>query len=202
MNSNKKGLLLNGIFIVFEIVAIILTVMFHNTFEFKYYTEDSNLFALIVAVIYFSYLSKKKKIPKYLSVLRLISTVSLALTFCVVIFFLLPVSNFNFGFMLGGVNFFFHLACPLLMLYMFLFVDKKCKFNIKDVLMVNIPTITYGIILIILNILRKVDGPYPFLQVYKNTVFESIIWFVGLNLFIVLAGCSLIKIKKLQKEEN
>ena len=125
MKNNKKGLILNGILIVFEIIAIVLTVVYHNSFEFKYYTEDSNLFALIVSVIYFSYLYKEKKIPKYLSVLRLISTISLTLTFCVVIFFLLPITNFNIGFMFGNANFFFHLVCPILMVYMFLFVDKK-----------------------------------------------------------------------------
>lgn len=196
MKNNKKGLILNGILIVFEIIAIVLTVVYHNSFEFKYYTEDSNLFALIVSVIYFSYLYKEKKIPKYLSVLRLISTISLTLTFCVVIFFLLPITNFNIGFMFGNANFFFHLVCPILMVYMFLFVDKKSNFNIKDVLVSDIPTLIYGGILIILNILRIVDGPYPFLQVYKNSVIESTIWFIGLNLFIVLIGYLLIKLQK------
>ena len=47
--KNKKGLILNGILIVFEIIALILTIRYYNTFEFKYYTEDSNLFSLIVA---------------------------------------------------------------------------------------------------------------------------------------------------------
>ncbi len=159
------------------------------------YTEDSNLFALIVAIIYFSYLYKERKIPKYLSVLRLISAVSLTLTFSVVVFFLLPITNFNIGFMFGNANFFFHLACPLLMVYMFPFVDKKSKFNIKNLLMSNVPTLLYGTILIILNILRKVDGPYPFLQVYKNTILESVLWFAGLNIFAVLTGLLLVKVQ-------
>ena len=73
---------------------------------------------------------------------------------------------------------------------------KKSNFNIKDVLVSDIPTLIYGGILIILNILRIVDGPYPFLQVYKNSVIESTIWFIGLNLFIVLIGYLLIKLQK------
>ncbi len=48
MKNNKKGLILNGIFVVFEIIAIILTVMYHNSFElyrrFKFICFNSSYY--------------------------------------------------------------------------------------------------------------------------------------------------------------
>jgi len=39
-----------------------------------------------------------------------------------------------------------------------------------------IPTIIYGIVALLLNILKVMDGPYPFLKVYQQPFFISIPW--------------------------
>ena len=39
-------------------------------------------------------------------------------------------------------------------------------------------TLLYGITLILLNVLKVVVGPYPFLMVYNQTVWMSILWCV------------------------
>jgi len=50
-----------------------------------------------------------------------------------------------------------------------------------------IPTILYAIIIVILNIVRYIEGPYPFFRVYNQSIIVSIIWIViimGLVYFI------------------
>jgi len=37
-------------------------------------------------------------------------------------------------------------------------------------------TIIYAIIMIVLNILKIVEGPYPFLLIYNQPVIHSVIW--------------------------
>ena len=73
-------------------------------------------------------------------------------TFLVVLFILVPMSNFNIGFMFGGANFFLHLSCPLLLLYLYMFADKKIKLDKKDVFTAIVPTLFYSAIIIVLNI--------------------------------------------------
>lgn len=51
------------------------------------------------------------------------------------------------------------------------------------VLFVLIPTACYAVIMIVLNILHMVDGPYPYLRVYNQPVYMSVLW-----CFIILGG--------------
>ena len=143
---------------------------------------------------YDDYLNRKKKIPRWLQITRMMTLMSLMLTFLVTLFILLPTYNFNFKFLFLGPNFFLHLFCPLLLLYIYIFLDKKKKLSNKELLICVIPTIIYAIILITLNILRIVKGPYKFLDVHNQSVIASVLWFILLLLFIYLIGFTINKI--------
>ena len=52
------------------------------------------------------------------------------------------------------------------------------KLNIKNSFISLIPTVIYSIVLIILNIVNVVDGPYPFLKVCNQSVLTSILWVI------------------------
>ena len=52
------------------------------------------------------------------------------------------------------------------------------RLSFKETLLATSFTGIYAFLFIILNILKIVDGPYPFLQVYKNGVYMSLIWFL------------------------
>ena len=191
----KRELILNIILVIMELIGILHSSIVLQRFALEYYTEDSNLFALIVTIIYLFFLFEKKKIPKMLSILRLASLIGLSVTFLVVLFVLVPMSNFNFGFMFGGANFFLHLACPLLLFYLYVFIDKKIKLNKKDIFMAIVPTLIYSAIIIALNIFKLIEGPYPFLMVYKQPVFMSIFWCVSIIGGAYLLALALNKIK-------
>jgi len=183
--KRKIDLLLNLLFITLEVIGIFTTIITTKTFEFVYYTLDSNLFSLIITIIYLLYKLFNKNIPRIIHDLRFASTICLMITFLVVIFILIPSYNFNYSwFLFEGANLYFHFLCPILLFILFLFFDYKYKYNKKVAL---IPTIIYSVILIVLNILKLVEGPYPFLLVYQNPLYETIIWFIlitGLTYFI------------------
>ena len=62
-----------------------------------------------------------------------------------------------------------------------------------------IPTLIYGIVTLILNLARELDGPYPFLQVYRQPAIASVGWFVAIiggNYLIALAVRAVSKPRK------
>lgn len=192
----KKEKILNIIFIILEIVGICLSSITIKKLGIEYYTQDSNLFALIIGIIYLYYLINNKKITHSIAVLRLMSVLGLSVTFLVVLFILLPMTNFNFMFMFGGANFFLHLVCPVLLFIIYIRYDKKVELTNKEVFSSLLFTIIYSIILITLNILRIVEGPYPFLMVYKQGILMSIIWYLLIVGGAFLLAKVLYKIKK------
>lgn len=46
----------------------------------------------------------------------------------------------------------------------------------KDPLIALIPTAVYAAVTIVLNILRLIEGPYPFLMVHQQTPLASVAW--------------------------
>ena len=193
---DKKEKLINIFFIILEIVGISLTAITIKKLGIEYYTQDSNMFALIIGIIYLYYLVNNKKITHSIAVLRLMSVLGLSVTFLVVLFILLPMTSFNFMFMFGGASFFLHLACPVLLFIIYMKYDKKVELSNKEVLLSLLFTIIYSIILISLNILKVVEGPYPFLMVYKQGVIMSIVWYLLIVGGAFLLAKLLYKIKR------
>lgn len=172
-------IVLNVLFVILEIIGIFVTINNIGFFDIVYYTHDSNLFALIVTIIYLYYKISKKEIPRIIHGLRFSSTICLMVTFLVVVFVLIPSYNFNFKWLLfKGANLYFHLFCPILLFILYVFFDLEYKYKRIDYLKVIIPTIFYALVLIILNIINLVEGPYPFLLVHKNPIYMSVIWFI------------------------
>lgn len=199
--KETKALALNVILIIFGIMGFIRTLIGMGNPAIEYYTQLSNYFALISATIYTFYLLKIRKerekskvkenenkektiidttIPKWVSILKYSSTLSLLVTFLVVLFILLPIYGlkiFVWLFFLGS-NLFYHTLCPILTFISFMFFEKHNIKGLRDNFRAIYFTIIYAAIFITLNILKVVEGPYPFLMVYKQPVYMSIIWFI------------------------
>lgn len=179
MEKKNISIILNLLIILFEIIGLFLAYDSMKIMDFSYYTIDSNIFLLITAILYLAYRNKDSKI---LSLLKYSSTLSVLVTFLVVILVLLPMLDFNFNFLFlqyGGL--YLHLLCPLTALISFVFfenhdIDNTLKNNIRSLYF----TIIYALILISLNILKIVNGPYPFLKVYEQSILASIIWIVAI----------------------
>lgn len=196
MNKRKIAILLNIIIIIFEIIALIISHKTGGLYNIIYYTQESNILALISSIIILIYLIKNKKFSRILSIFRFISIVSMSVTFLVVIFVLAPMYEFNYYWLLFvGASLYMHLLCPLIGFISFVFFEKHKLNNKKDVLRGIYFTFIYAVIAIVLNVLKVIEGPYPFLYVYKNSLIMSIFYFVLILGSSYLISLGLLKIK-------
>lgn len=174
--QRNVSIALSIIIIILEIIALIVC---YNSFgiNLAYYTIDSNIFLLISTILY---LITINNVPKIVQLLKFSSTLSVFITFLVVVFVLYPMYDFNFQFMfLDGPNLYMHVLCPLLAVISFIFFDSnEIENSLKNNLRSLYFTIIYAIILISLNILNVVSGPYPFLKVNQQSPLMSVFWIV------------------------
>lgn len=177
----KISILLNILIIVFGLMGVVIAAKYHLLKDFfLYYTNLSNIFAVLASIIYLLTLNKKTKIGEYL---RFLSTICLTLTLLVVIFILTPMLKVNL--FVGNYMPLYHLICPLLSIISLLFFEKN---NTKPILAL-IPTAIYGIITLSLNYFKVIEGPYPFLKVHNQAILTSIIWIIviyGINYLAAL----------------
>lgn len=195
MTKRKVSIFINILIIVLELLALFESSK-NGRVLIEYYTIDSNLLALISSIIYLLYVLRNEKITKFPRILKYLSTTCLTITFMVVLFILIPMFNFNFKLLLfDGIMIFHHLLCPLLAIITFLFYDDLGKFDKKDVEYPIAFTLLYAFILILLNLAGKIDGPYPFLRVYKQGIISNIAWLILIILICYLLSKLLLNIK-------
>ena len=196
MEKYDVGLILNFILVILEIIGLILCLDALGCIDLTYYTIDSNIFLLVSSILY---LFSRKNPSKIVQFFRYSSTLSVMITFLVVIFLLYPMLDFNFQYLfLAGPNPYMHVLCPLIALVSFLFFEKnEIENNLKNNFRSLYFTLIYAFILISLNILRIVNGPYPFLKVYEQSVLMSIIWIVAILGFALILSNILLMVKEL-----
>ena len=174
INKNKLflALIFNALIVVLEIIALFLSINRHGINVFLYYTENSNYFSLIVSLIFCGILIysliKHKNLPKFIIILRYMATICLTITFLVVIFLLVPLKPSMASYLiLEDSSLYQHVLCPILSVISFLIFEPAIRLNKREIIWGIIPTIIYGVIIITLNILKIIIGPYPFFYVYN-----------------------------------
>lgn len=202
MKSLKNNLKLNWAFIfnlliiIFEIIALVLSIQRHGLRVFKYYTENSNYFALIISTIFCLYtIFAKNGIKSWMIYLRYVSTVCLAITFVIVSLVLIPMYPASFYFMMfDGSSLFQHLLCPILSIISFLLFENQIFLKKISIFFTIIPTFIYGLVCILLNLLKLMQGPYPFFYVYDISWFVCAISIVAILLISLLIAYAFYKI--------
>ncbi|MDO4566086.1 MAG: hypothetical protein Q4B42_02030 [Oscillospiraceae bacterium] len=187
---------------VMEMTAAVMSWRRHGAGMFLYYTEDSNLFTLVVCAVCSAgivyALVKKKELPRWMLTLKYIAACCLALTFIVVVCVLAPMIGGLEGYkimLLSDSMLFMHLLCPLLVLFSFLFIDEGTLPR-RAALYALIPTALYAAIAVALNICGIISGPYPFLMVYEQPLWASVLWGAGILGGSYLFALLLARIKK------
>lgn len=200
MSKKKLSIIFNSLIVILEIIGLIVVMKTNNRIAVEYYTEDSNILALFSSLLFIIFLIKGN-VHKWLKIFKYTTTVCLAVTFLVVIFVLAPMYNFDYGYMLLKDGLLYqHLLCPVLCFITFFFFDDMDKLSFKDNLNSLSLTLIYGLVLIILNLLDIVKGPYPFLMIKEQSVLASIIWFIILDSLAFVIALALRSVKnKLSK---
>jgi len=118
---------------------------------FVFFTEDSNVFAALTALIMivFNIISLKKdglEAPVWLHWLKFCSAVSVAVTLLTTAFFLGPIYTYKYIF--GGVNLYLHLLCPVLAIISTLIFEPRQKIGpwLPVSICGTLPVIIYGIV--------------------------------------------------------
>ncbi|MBP5512370.1 hypothetical protein J6X90_03215 [Candidatus Saccharibacteria bacterium] len=198
MKRKKISSALNLSIVVMEILALLMALAETGRIGIEWYTEESNILALFSSLFFVGYIvSGKKKLPAFLKWLKYTSTLGLTVTFLVTIFVLGPMYNFNYAWLLFHNNLIFHhLLCPIVAFISFIYFDEVGKIEKKDTRLSIIWTLGYAALMIVLNIVGVVDGPYPFLRVMSQPVLVSAFWFVAIVGMAYLLSIGIRKIKR------
>ena len=186
-------LLSNSILFVLEWIACFLMFVENKWKCFMFYTDIANAFALVVSGITIvsaivALAKNKPHIPKWVQVIKFVSTTMLLITITIVVAFLAPCFGFNgyLVFLFGGTMLFTHTICPLYALIGSVVLERGSYYHFKITSFVILPTLLYGIIMLVLNIFKVVVGPYPFFMVYNFNWFITTIWCVGVIIWSYL----------------
>ncbi len=182
--KKKIGIFLNIAIIALEAIGLTLSLVNTGRIGIEWYTEESNILALVAAVLYLVFITSKKKMPEFVRWIKYTAALGLLVTFLVTAFVLAPMYDFNYGYLFFyGSLLYHHLLCPILAVIAFVGFDEVGKLSKEDTKRSMIWTIVYAFLMIVLNIVGVIEGPYPFLMVLKQPIYMSLIW-----LFVIIGS--------------
>ncbi len=188
---NRMALLLNIILAALEVTGLYISCRTSQKSIFLFYTQDSNILALLGCLPLITSWLAGKQAPKWAQRLRYISVCCVTVTFLVVLFVLVPMEGEGGArrMFLDGAMLYMHLLCPLLALANFIFFEDTPALRKGDIVRAIVPTVVYALVMIVLNLLRIVDGPYPFLRIYEQPLIVSLGWSL-----IIIGGAAVVAV--------
>ena len=180
--------MLNLLIIFLEMIGFVFAFSNHGWSALIYYTELSNILLFAAAMFYVCYTvwdlqGQKIKMPRYVPLLKYAATLSVAITFIVVITVLSWATKYSLWTLLTQQSMLFHhTLCPILAIVSFLFFEKY-HFKKSDALIAMSFTLLYAVVTIFFNLIGELVGPYPFLMVYAQPWWASLLWCI-----VILGG--------------
>ena len=158
-NVKVDILFLNLILIALELMG--MRRAFKYSFRtVRFYTTDSNIMVLIASIIMavaaLICIFTKKDIPKVVLLIKYYATCCITMTFIIVMAVLLPgklSKGYGLHILYQGAQIYHHTLCPIIAIITYVFFEKKQSLNFKVVKYAIIPTVIYGIVIVILNII-------------------------------------------------
>lgn len=193
MRSNKPllvALVSNGVLVMIEAWALGMRFQAAGVGTFMYYTQCSNALAMAAGACTMAQLLRNASISPGVRRLKFVSCCTQTMTFLVVLLVLTPMLNLagQDGWkqmFWDGCRMVTHLLGPVLTVASWLLADGRATLCEGDPVPSNaevrislVPTLAYGLVAYTCNFLRLWDGPYPFLQVWNQPIWLSILWFV------------------------
>ncbi len=174
----------------------------------QFYTVDSNLLAMGAALVSIIYklvcAAKKTEVPRWVGMLKYMALSCLAVTFFTVLLVLAPMYGLK-----GYIIMFFsrdmlyhHFICPILAAVSFFLFDMPVAKPKRAAAAALVPTLAYAVVAICLNLTRTIEGPYPFLRVYEQSVWTSVMWCVLITLGAYGLALLLARLKSRQSRDR
>lgn len=194
MSKKKLALIISIITVILELIGFGRSLFIDRDFSLSYYTNDSNILALISSLLFIIFYKKDIDLVKDI---RFVATSCLTITFLVVVFILCPMYNFNYKLLMFTDNFLiFHTIVPIITIFSYIVLEDRSNKNYLCLVF----TIIYSVILVGMNVLYLIEGPYPFLMIRDQSPLISLLW--GL---LIISGSYVIGLslnflnKKIQK---
>ena len=199
---------MNFLIVYFETIAVPMSWAMGGTIMFTMYTELSNIFngavCLLVGLWQLGCIFTGRELPLWLKRLKFISTSCLAMTFLTVVIILAPMYEDGNGWYImlcTSSMLYHHLLNPLAAIFSFVLLERTPRLPRSTVKWALLPTVLYGGIILWLNIQRVVDGPYPFMKVYDQSVQASVLWCIAILLMNYFYAWLLWKLNGGKKEK-
>lgn len=189
MNQKVRiaNIIFNSLLVTFVTISLILMVTSSDTIltsgnasALRFFTVDSNVMCGIGAIISLIYLIINKNYHKWVVLFKLAATVSLFLTFMVVLFYLVPM--FGFSTQYSDANAFMHLLTPLLAMVQFILIEPKKDIKFLENIYGVIPMFVYGIFYITNVAIHDGYGTFDYDWYYFGTYGLGI----GIIIFIII----------------
>lgn len=165
------SLVANCLVVVFEIIGLYISISKRHWSVFVYYTQISNMITLVSSVCLIAFGS-----CWFTAMLRYLSTCMLTMTFIITLFVLVPMGGEFRKLMLSGNGLYHHTLCPVISVTSYILWEQHNTVMLLPIII----TFVYGIIMLLLNYLRKYDGPYPFFKVYEQSKRATVLWTIAL----------------------
>lgn len=175
--NNKLALGSNILLIVLAGLGLFFSIVDKNAF--LYYSDNAGMFALSSSIIYVIVVLTKKE-PNFISLaLRYVSTTCLVLTL-VGTFYVATTTGENYlDSFIKGSHLFNNLLCPIVSFVSFTMFEGDRRLNKKKTIWYAlIPTVIYGIIMLVCNVSNTFTGPYSFMMINDNPVYVTVIVFI------------------------
>ncbi len=167
------------IVLLLEARGLLLSITDRKWKILVFYTQLSNLAAWVSALL-LVILGQ----PMWVTAIRYLSTCMLVMTFFVTTCILIPMGGDPKKLLWSGSGLYHHVLCPIVSTVSYVFAEQHSG-------MIWLPvavTLVYGLVMLYLNGIRKVDGPYPFFRVHNQSVTATILWMIAL--VAVMTGIS------------
>ncbi len=187
------SLALNAVIVLLGLIGAVMSFISASptAAALRFYTLDSNLFLLTACAVqaYFEagiLLGKGHFVPSWVRLFKYFAVCTTTVTFFIVLLVLMPMMGGLSAFVrafLTHSSLFHHFLCPVLGFASFVFRDHPSIPDRRVTIAAVVPTLVYGVVAVALNIARVLYGPYPFLCVYEQPVWASVVWIIGILLF-------------------
>ncbi len=181
-----KAIIANMIIIILEII----TFYIYRDRGLKllvFYTQLSNIVTLASSVCFVI-----NRDALFTIMLRYLSTVMLVLTVLITLFVLVPSGAGFARMMLKGNGLFHHTICPAVSITSYFLWEQHSSYWLIPVAV----TLIYGLVVLLLNRARIIDGPYPFFRVYEQSAKATVIWMIALTVLIAILSLLVMYIAK------
>ena len=172
-----------AIVLLLEIRGLSLSLPNRKWMALIFYTQLSNMVTAVSAALLLI-LGQ----PLWVTVVRYLSTCMLVMTFLVTTCVLIPMGGDPKKLLWSGNGLYHHVLCPVISTASYILAENHVGSE-----MIWLPVLTtfiYGVIMLYLNGIRKVDGPYPFFRVHNQSISATILWISAL--LIAMAGISIL----------